>query len=140
MRLLGIVALLILLLIAPDADAECKGNIRFMISPSFAPPSSHVSPSVSELVNCDGTTVYFMENSCSGTTVSSCILTGGGCVGDSFAVPSSSGGYTYFACADGKESSIIYMVGHSSLPDFTWLGIIQIMFIASIIFVSFKRR
>jgi len=139
MRLLSIITLLILLII-PTVNAQCQGNLRFVIEPTFAAPSSSVSPSVSELVNCDGTTVNFIQDSCSGTVVSYCTLVGGACEGTPFSVPPTSGAYTYYACGDGKETSLIYMVGHSSLPDFTWFGIIQIMFIASISFVFFKRK
>jgi hypothetical protein len=130
-----LIVCILLLLIIPIVDAQCQGNMRFVIEPSFAPPSSHVSPSVSELTNCDGTTVNFILDSCSGSPISSCTVAGGGCEGTSFSVPSSSGAYTYHACAVGKETSLIYMVGYSSLPDFTWTGIIQIISIASIIFL-----
>lgn len=133
-----VIACVLLLLIAPAVNAQCQGYIRLVIEPMFAAPSSHVSPSVSELENCDGKTVYFKQDSCSGSMVSSCPISGGSCTGSSFPVPASSRAYTYYACVDGKEASLIYMVGYSSLPEFTWLGVVQIMLIASVILMLKK--
>ena len=88
---------------------------RFIIEPTFAMPSSDVTPYASELKECDGSDVTFRVDSCSGEMISSCTLINGRCEGLPFTAPESSGAYTYYACAEGKETSIIYMVGYSSL-------------------------
>lgn len=135
-----IVGCILLLLITPAANAECQGHIRFVIEPTFAVPASQVSPYVSGLENCDGETVYFRQGDCSGQNVSSCTISGGGCEGNSFVVPESSGAHTYYACMSGKEMSLIYVVGNSSLPEFSWTGMVQIMLIASIALLLGKNR
>lgn len=140
-----------LLLIVPVADAQtCQGYVRLVIWPTFAPPSSYVSPSVYGLEFCDGKIVYFKQDSCSGLQLSSCTVAGSGCEGNSFSVPQSSGAYTYYACIDkngnnnfddmGEQASLIYMVGYSSLPEFSWTGIVQIMIIASIVLILFRKK
>ena len=134
-----LIAAVLLLLFIPTANAQCEGYIRFMIEPTFAAPSSHVLPSISELENCDGEIVEFRMESCSGTIVSSCTIAGGSCTGNSFAVPDSADAYTYYACVGGKEASLIYMVGYSSLPEFHWIGIVQIMILASVVLILFKK-
>jgi hypothetical protein len=129
----------LMLLIVPTATAQCSGNMRFVIDPMFAAPTAHVLPYVSGLQNCDGQTVYFKQDSCSGQAVSSCIVSAGECIGNSFAVSQSSGTYTYYACVDGKEASLIYMVGYSNLPEFDWFGLIQIMTLASVALIFFRK-
>lgn len=126
------------LLIVPAATAQCNGNIRFVIDPMFAAPTAHVLPSVSGLQNCENQRVYFKQDSCSGQPVSFCTISAGECTGNSFAVSQSSGAYTYHACVDGKDASLIYMVGYSNLPDFGWLGLIQIMMIASVALIFLR--
>jgi hypothetical protein len=132
---------LALFLMAQTANAQCEGNIKFVIDPLFATPSTLVQPSASELRNCEGTDVFFRENSCSNPDfLSSCELSSGECVGYPFNTPSTSGAYTYYACAQGKETSLVYMVGYSSLPDFNWSGIVQIFLIASIALLFLIKR
>jgi hypothetical protein len=118
---------------------ECQGNIKFIIDPMFATPTAYVIPSVSGLKNCERQKVYFRQDSCSGQPVSFCTISAGECTGNSFAVSQSSGAYTYYACMGGKEMSLIYMVGYSNLPEFDWIGLIQIMMLASVALIFFRK-
>ncbi len=130
-------------------QATCKGSIRLSITPVFASPSSHVEPSAYGLSDCYGRIVYFKQDSCSGSQVSSCTASGTGCVGNGFAVPSVSGTVEYYACVDEngngaydtgeKYASLIYTIGYNSLPEFNWMGIIQIMVLSIIVLLTRKK-
>jgi parallel beta-helix repeat protein len=128
----------------------CEGYVELSIQPTFAPPSFYVEPSAYGLSYCEGNTVNFTQDSCSGSQVSSCTVTNNECVGYSFPVPPVSGAYTYYACIDmnsdgdvndhGEQSSLIYTVGYSSLPEFGWMGIVQIMILASVIILLIRKN
>lgn len=143
-------AILFILLLIPIVSAQtCRGYVKLAIWPVFAPPSSYVLPSVFGLSYCDGKIVYFRQDSCTGSQISSCTIAGDGCEGNSFQVPESSGAYVYYACVDkngdndfedaGEQASMIYMVGYSSLSEFDWLGIVQIMVIASLVLILMRK-
>ena len=127
----------------------CQGYLKFSLEPSFATPSSHILPSVSGLEDCYAT-AYFKEDSYEGKQVSSCIVTSGECTGNSFSAPESADAYTYCAYVDknndgdfndeNEELCLIYMVGYSSLPEFHWIGIVQIMILASVVLILFKKN
>jgi len=134
------------------------GYVEFSIEPTFASPSFYVSPSVyGFLPSCEGRTVYFANQSdCPlASRVSNCNVTSSpffptdGCVGNSFSLPSASGSYVYYACIDmncdgdfydtREQSSLIYTVGYNSLPEFGWMGIVQIMILASAIILLARK-
>ncbi len=130
--------------------SRCDGYVKLSINPKFAPPSSLAQPSASGLSSdCDGT-VYFNQNSCSGTQVSSCIVSSGSCEGDGFSLPPVSGSYEYYACIDkngdgqfndpGEQFYLIYNVGYSSLPEFGWTGILQIIVLSTMVLFIVKRK
>ena len=77
----------------------CSGEVSFSLSPTSTQTSGSVTPFVSGLSNCNGP-VYFKKDSCSGTQVSSCSISGSGCTGTAFTAPSTAGTYTYYACFD----------------------------------------
>ncbi|MFH1474203.1 MAG: cellulase family glycosylhydrolase [Candidatus Aenigmatarchaeota archaeon] len=79
---------------------ECSGSVLLNLTPSNVEPDDSVIPSASGLTDCGGKTIYFKNDSCAGTEVSSCTLTDGECTGSSFTAPSSEGLYTYYACID----------------------------------------
>ncbi|MCD6371690.1 MAG: hypothetical protein J7L39_03160 [Candidatus Aenigmarchaeota archaeon] len=83
--------------------STCSGSISLTLSPSSTSPSSTVTASVSGLSNCNGKTVYIRENSCSGTSVTSCSVSGSGCSSD-FNAPPTQGTYSYYACIDKNEN------------------------------------
>ncbi|MBI5697461.1 MAG: hypothetical protein HZC29_02970, partial [Thaumarchaeota archaeon] len=85
--------------------AVCSGTITLSLSPTTVAPSGSVTPSSSGLSSCDGKTVYFKKDSCAGTQVSSCTVSGSGCTGASFTAPSTTGSYTYYACVDKNGDS-----------------------------------
>ncbi len=82
----------------------CTGNISLTLTPPTVAPSGSVTPSASGLFTsgCEGKTIRFRQNSCSGTQVTSCAIPSGGsgCIGSNFTAPASAGQYTYFACID----------------------------------------
>ena len=82
---------------------QCSSSVSLNLTPSTVQPSSSVIPSASGLASCDNKIVYFKKDSCSGTQVSSCTLTGGNCTGSSFAAPTIEGLYTYYACIDKND-------------------------------------
>ncbi len=141
--------LFLLMSFSAAVNAEtCSGYIKLALNPTFASPSSYVEPSAYGLSYCTGKTVYFKQDSCSGSQKSSCVITENGCVGSGFAVPPASGPYIYYACIDkngdtdfadlGEQSSLIYMVGYSSLPEFNWTGIVQIIVLSMIVLLIRK--
>ncbi len=81
-------------------SAGCSGSVALALNPSTVVPSGSVTPSVSGLSNCDGKTVIFKMNSCTGTQVSACSASGGGCTDDAFTAPGNAGSYSYYACLD----------------------------------------
>lgn len=90
--------------ISSAPTSSCSGNIALTLNPSTVAPSGSVTASASGLSSCDGKTVYFKRNSCTGTQDSSCLVSGTGCSG-SFAAPSST--YNYYACID-KNGDLDY--------------------------------
>lgn len=80
----------------------CSGIVSLALSPSTISPSGTVTATASGLdtkTNCNGKTVYFKKDSCSGTQVAICTVSGAGC-SSTFIAPSTSGTYNYYACVD----------------------------------------
>jgi len=139
--------------------AVCGRYVELSIKPTFAMPSSYVSPSAYGLSpSCEGRTVYFANDTYCPlkSRVSNCTVTSSppfstsGCVGNSFSLPPAAGPYIYYACIDtncdddfkdpGETFSLIYTVGYSSLPEFGWMGIVQIMILASAIILLVRKN
>ena len=83
--------------------SNCSGSVILNLTPSTVESSGSVIPSTSGLSDCNNKIIFFKNNSCSGTQVSSCTLTDGGCTGSSFTAPSNEGLYTYYACIDKND-------------------------------------
>src|SRR3989338_8392395 len=85
----------------------CTGSVILTLNPQTVESGKTVTPSASGLSNCAGKTVYFKQDSCSGTEVSSCAISspGTGCSGNAFTSSGSPGEYTYFACIDKNGDS-----------------------------------
>jgi len=81
-------------------SAGCSGSVALALTPSTIATSGSVTPSASGLSGCDGKTVIFKMDSCTGTQVSSCYISGSGCTGDAFSGPGNTGSYSYYACID----------------------------------------
>jgi hypothetical protein len=96
------------------SSAICSGSLLLSLNPSTVEPSKSVVPSVSGLSDCDSKNVYFRKDSCSGTQVSSCTLTDGGCTGLNFSSPSNEGLYTYYACIDKNDDGDFSDSGENS--------------------------
>ena len=140
--------IIILLLIIPIAySADCQGTLKFSIYPTFAPPGCYVSPSVYGLENCDGTFARFTQDS---KEVSNCMISSGGCEGASFILSQLSGANTFYAYVDSNnngqydypeyQTSLIYMTGYANLPEFSFIGIFQIMLVASAVLILLKKK
>jgi len=78
----------------------CSGSVMLNLSPSNVESGGLVTPSASNLTSCDNKIIYFKKDSCTGTQMSFCTLTGDGCTGPDFTAPGSYGMYTYYACID----------------------------------------
>jgi hypothetical protein len=96
------------------APLQCSGSVSLNLTPSTTQPGSSVIPSALGLSNCVGKTIYFKNNSCTGTQVSSCTLTDGSCIGSNFTAPSNEGLYTYYACIDKNGDNDFTDSGESS--------------------------
>jgi hypothetical protein len=80
--------------------APCSGTISLSLSPNPVYTSGAVTPTASGLSSCNGKTVSFRKDSCSGAQVSSCTASGTGCPGNNFLAPAVANSYTYYACID----------------------------------------
>ncbi|MFH1229534.1 MAG: cellulase family glycosylhydrolase [Candidatus Aenigmatarchaeota archaeon] len=93
---------------------SCSGSMLLNLTPSTVELGGLVTPSGSGLNNCASKVIYFKNDSCIGTEVSSCILTNGNCTGNSFTSPSIEGLYTYYACIDKNSDGDFTDSGESS--------------------------
>ncbi len=86
---------------ATTTTLGCTGNILLLLNPIIAAPSASVTPSASGLSNCNGKTIEFRQDSCTGTQVGSCVSASTGCTATlPFTAPGISGDYNYMACVD----------------------------------------
>ncbi len=97
----------------------CSGTVALTLNPSTVAPGGSVTPSASGLSGCDGNTTYFRSDSCGGTQVSSCVVSGSGCTGTAFTAPSTTGIYTYYVCIDKNEDGDFADAGESDSATLT---------------------
>jgi len=83
--------------------ADCFGFPSLTLNPSTVSANGLVTPSASGLSGCDRTVYFTRGSGCPDIgvpAVSSCTVSGDGCIGPAFAAPSSAGGYYYTLCID----------------------------------------
>jgi hypothetical protein len=97
----------------------CQGDISLTLIPDTIYTGGNVVPDASNLISCQGKTVYFKDGPCStvNTKLSCTIGSGGdGCMPknpSSFSAPGSVGTYTYYACVDKNDNSNFNDAGES---------------------------
>jgi len=98
----------------------CSGSISLTLNKQ----NDITTANVSGMSNCDGKTVYIKQESCTGTQVSTCTVSGSGCT-TSFAA---TGANTYYACVDRDNSQTFSAEEQvsSSLPSATEPSLPQI--------------
>ncbi len=93
---------------------QCSGPVSLSLFPSPVVRNGEVTPSASNLSNCQNKQVIFKDSSLS--QVSNCTIgsDGLGCTGAAFTVPSSQGNYTYYAYIDINGNGNYLNIGDSS--------------------------
>jgi len=80
---------------ATESCPTCSGTVSLVLEEH----GNTSTAKISGLSDCDDKTAYLKIESCSGSTVDTCFVSGTGCW-ISFSTPLAAGNYTYFACVD----------------------------------------
>lgn len=133
-----------------ESCPTCSGTISLILEKH----GNMSTAKISGLSNCNNKTAYLKRESCSGSIVETCSVSGAGCW-ISFSTPTATGNYTYFACVDmdesgnftsGESTSSVLRVSpekkvSEGVPSVDWNMIILIIaivaLVASVAFVIF---